>query len=73
LNMASSLGTYLQKLSTDPQALSAFRNDQEGELKKAGLSQEEVSAIKSKDPAKIKQALGAGAQPADIGIIILIL
>ena len=67
------LGPFLKKLATDPQELKDYRNNPDETMKKAGLSPAEEAAMKSKDPAKIKAALGGGAQPADLGIIIIIL
>jgi hypothetical protein len=67
------LGPFLKKLATDPQELKDYRKDPKGTMTKAGLSPAEEAAMESKDPAKIKAALGGGAQPADLGIIIIIL
>lgn len=71
--MAGKLGPYLQKLSTDPKELQAYRSNPDAAMQAAGLDKTESDAMKSKDPAKIKAALGGGAQPADLGVIIIIL
>jgi hypothetical protein len=74
VKMASELGNYLMKLSTDPQALKDFRADMEGQMQKAGLSQEEISIVKSKDPKRIKEALGELRQgESEQRVLILIL
>ena len=70
--MAGKLGPYLQKLATDPQELKSFKADAGAAMQKAGLDQSETAALKSKDPAQIKSALGGGAAPADLGIIVIV-
>jgi hypothetical protein len=55
------LGHLIFKLATDPKALRAYRRDPAAAVKAAGLSKIELAALESKDPGRIRAALGGGA------------
>lgn len=51
------LSSFLTKLSEDPQLQEAYTKDPEGTLRQAGLSEETIQALLSRDLAKIKAVL----------------
>jgi hypothetical protein len=65
------LGNFIKKLATDPKALRSYRRNPETALKAAGLSRVEVAAMKSKDPGRIRAALGGGDDPGQLGLAII--
>jgi hypothetical protein len=61
--MASKLLDYLTKLTEDPDARSAHKEDPDAAMSASELSEEEKEAVKSSDPATIKKQLGDDAPP----------
>jgi hypothetical protein len=68
---------YLTSLATDPAKLAAFKADPQAALKAAKLSPAATAAILSKDPAKIRNAIGGGqpggAVAADSDIVVVVI
>jgi Aromatic-ring-opening dioxygenase LigAB, LigA subunit len=51
------LASFLEKLRDDPQLQQAYASDPEGTLRQAGLSDETIQTILSRDLEKIKAVL----------------
>lgn len=64
------LGNFVMKLATDPKALSSYRRDPDAALKAAGLSRVEEEAMKSKNPGRIRAALGGG-DVGQMGLVVI--
>jgi hypothetical protein len=64
------LGNLIMKLATDPKAMSSYRRNRDAALRAAGLSRVEEEAMKSKDPGKIRAALGGDDDPSQLGLAI---
>jgi hypothetical protein len=66
---------YLQNLGVDPAARSKFKLDPHGAMANAGLSDAEMAAVLSKDPARINmmvtKALGQAPALGDFTIVIV--
>ena len=69
---------YLTSLATDPAKLAAFKADPQAALKAAKLTPAATAAILSKDPQKIRSAIGGGlpggaaAAASDTIIVVVI-
>jgi len=50
---------YLYELSTDPKAAQRLKGNPDETMRAAGLSDEQISALKSKDQERIKRAVMA--------------
>jgi hypothetical protein len=57
MNGNGELGSFLQKLSEDRELQEAYTRDPEGTLRQAGMSDETVQALLSRDLERIKGAL----------------
>lgn len=64
------LGEFVKKLATDPEALRSYRRNPDEALRTAGLSKVEEDAMKSKDPGRIRAALG-GDDPGQLGLAVI--
>ena len=53
-----SVGSFLQKLSEDSELQQEYTRDPRGTMRQAGLSDEVIEAILSRDLGKIKAVLG---------------
>jgi hypothetical protein len=51
------LASFLQKLSEDPELQQAYTSDPEGTLRQAGLSDETIQAVLSRDLEQVKGVL----------------
>lgn len=56
----------------DPKRLEDFKNNPDSVMQSAGLSNEEIELIKSKDDQRIRQALGAADEAAGFTFTIYI-
>ena len=61
--MTEKLSDFLIDLATDPDRMSRFAADPEGELDRAGLTADERAAVLTRDSSRLRRALHAG--PAD--------
>lgn len=57
--MSEHLKKFLVDLATDPERMSRFEANPAGELDGTALSEEEKSALLSRDSARLRHALGA--------------
>jgi aromatic-ring opening dioxygenase LigAB LigA subunit len=58
--MSEALKNFLVDLATDPDRMKRFTDDPGSELDRAGLSDEEKSAVTSRDATRLRSALGKG-------------
>jgi hypothetical protein len=68
--MASKLLDYLTKLTEDPDARTAHKQDPDAAMSASELSDEEKEALKSSDPAVIKKQLGDDAPPGCMVVMV---
>ena len=76
--MASKLQDYLTRISGDAAALKLFHTDPDKAVQGAGLTPEEVAAVRSKNPGAIALALkkagvgGAAADDINVTIVVVV-
>lgn len=66
------LKSYLKSLATDSKTLDEFKKNPDEALKKAGLSPEQIKAVKSGDTAAIRKDIGGGAHAQDTVVVLIL-
>jgi hypothetical protein len=65
----ATLRDFLSDIARDPERWAEFEENPEDVMNEAGLSQRDQEAVLSRDPEKLRKALGAG--PKSFLIIII--
>lgn len=68
--MSKEAAEYIRKLSEDPSLREAHKDDPEGSMAKAGLSEEDKKVIQSGDEGKIRAHMGDHSPP---GCMVMVL
>ena len=68
--MPKKAADFVISLSKDPQKRAAFKQDPDGTMSAAGLSEEDKKVIKSGDPQKIREHLGDDGPPGCMVMIV---
>lgn len=63
--MSTPFTDFLLKLASDKLALKDYKNNPSEAIKLAGLNSDQSSALTSKDPSKISEALKAELSPSN--------
>jgi hypothetical protein len=69
---SGTFANFLRRLSTVPSARSAYQDDPVGVMKSEGLSDSQVVAVLSQDPARIQAELGDQSEDALFRIRVMI-
>jgi aromatic-ring opening dioxygenase LigAB LigA subunit len=65
------LGSFLHKLSEDSELQQAYMKDPRGTMQQAGLSDEEIDAMMSRDLGRIKSVLAREGGPEITLLMVL--
>ncbi|WP_154674548.1 hypothetical protein [Mesorhizobium erdmanii] len=75
--MAGKLATYLTDIAKDHAKMTTFKADPYSAMNGAGLSDKEITAVLSKKPELISQAIGGrgglAAADADTTVVVVVL
>jgi Aromatic-ring-opening dioxygenase LigAB, LigA subunit len=71
MNGKSGLASFLHKLSEDKELQQAYTSDPRGTMQQAGLSDEEVNAMMSRDLGRIKAMLAREGGPEATLLMVL--